>query len=95
MISLSYHGFYLQGKYNLFAHKFQALYGFSANLSKAAWGGLEKKGTQLKIRSYEIGVLFTSKDEVMNLTVHTVHCDYSMCRAQVTLCQLPVHWTVR
>ena len=29
----------------------------SANLSKAAWGGFEKKGTQLRIRSYEIGVL--------------------------------------
>jgi len=36
----------------------------SANLSKAAWGGLEKKGTQLKIRSYEIGVLFTPENEV-------------------------------
>lgn len=31
---------------------------FSANLSKAAWGALEKKGSQLAIRSYEIGVLF-------------------------------------
>lgn len=29
----------------------------SANLSKAAWGALEKKGTQLTIRSYELGVL--------------------------------------
>ncbi|KAL3873296.1 hypothetical protein ACJMK2_036432 [Sinanodonta woodiana] len=33
----------------------------SANLSKAAWGALEKKGTQLMIRSYEIGVLFLPK----------------------------------
>lgn len=33
----------------------------SANLSKAAWGGLEKNGSQLMIRSYEIGVLFTPK----------------------------------
>ena len=31
---------------------------FSSNLSKAAWGALEKKGSQLMIRSYEIGVLF-------------------------------------
>jgi tyrosyl-DNA phosphodiesterase-1 len=31
---------------------------FSANLSKAAWGALEKKGNQLAIRSYEVGVLF-------------------------------------
>lgn len=30
----------------------------SANLSKAAWGVLEKNSTQLMIRSYEIGVLF-------------------------------------
>ncbi|XP_064403592.1 tyrosyl-DNA phosphodiesterase 1-like isoform X2 [Halichondria panicea] len=34
----------------------------SANLSKAAWGCFEKKGTQLKIRSYEIGVLFLPSD---------------------------------
>ena len=32
---------------------------FSANLSKAAWGSFEKNGTQLMIRSYEIGVLCT------------------------------------
>lgn len=30
----------------------------SANLSKAAWGTLEKSGTQLMIRSYELGLLF-------------------------------------
>jgi tyrosyl-DNA phosphodiesterase-1 len=34
----------------------------SANLSKAAWGALEKKGSQLKVRSYEIGVLFLPSD---------------------------------
>lgn len=33
----------------------------SANLSKAAWGALEKNGSQLMIRSYEIGVLFLPK----------------------------------
>lgn len=33
----------------------------SSNLSKAAWGSLEKKGAQLMIRSYEIGVLFLPK----------------------------------
>ncbi|CAF0751248.1 unnamed protein product [Rotaria sordida] len=33
----------------------------SANLSKAAWGVLEKNNTQLMIRSYEIGVLFIPK----------------------------------
>nr|CAH8872742.1 unnamed protein product [Trichobilharzia regenti] len=30
----------------------------SANLSKAAWGSYEKSGSQLMIRSYELGVLF-------------------------------------
>ncbi|CAB3995701.1 tyrosyl-DNA phosphodiesterase 1-like [Paramuricea clavata] len=34
----------------------------SANLSKAAWGALEKNGSQLMIRSYEIGVLFLPQD---------------------------------
>jgi tyrosyl-DNA phosphodiesterase-1 len=29
----------------------------SHNLSKAAWGALEVKGSQLFIRSYELGVL--------------------------------------
>ncbi|PFX18794.1 Tyrosyl-DNA phosphodiesterase 1 [Stylophora pistillata] len=36
---------------------------FCANLSKAAWGTLEKNGQQLMIRSYEIGVLFLPKDQ--------------------------------
>lgn len=30
----------------------------SSNLSKAAWGELQKDGSQLQIRSYELGVLF-------------------------------------
>uniref|UniRef100_A0A3Q1ED72 Tyrosyl-DNA phosphodiesterase 1 n=1 Tax=Acanthochromis polyacanthus TaxID=80966 RepID=A0A3Q1ED72_9TELE len=30
----------------------------SANLSKAAWGALEKNNTQIMIRSYELGVLY-------------------------------------
>ncbi|KAI2654235.1 Tyrosyl-DNA phosphodiesterase 1 [Labeo rohita] len=30
----------------------------SANLSKAAWGGLEKNNTQIMVRSYELGVLY-------------------------------------
>lgn len=30
----------------------------SANLSKAAWGALEKNNTQVMVRSYELGVLF-------------------------------------
>lgn len=29
----------------------------SANLSRAAWGDLQKNGTQLHIRHYELGVL--------------------------------------
>ena len=69
MILISCHGYCLQGKYSFQTLNFKHLYGFSANLSKAAWGGLEKKGTQLKIRSYEIGVLFTTKDEVTNIAL--------------------------
>ncbi|XP_023914252.1 tyrosyl-DNA phosphodiesterase 1-like isoform X1 [Quercus suber] len=30
----------------------------SSNLSKAAWGALQKNNSQLMIRSYELGVLF-------------------------------------
>lgn len=30
----------------------------SANLSKAAWGALEKNNTQMMVRSYELGVLY-------------------------------------
>nr|XP_009603076.1 tyrosyl-DNA phosphodiesterase 1-like [Nicotiana tomentosiformis] len=30
----------------------------SSNLSKAAWGSLQKNNSQLMIRSYELGVLF-------------------------------------
>ena len=39
----------------------------SANLSKAAWGQLEKNGLQLAIRSYEVGVLFTPKPFVYHI----------------------------
>ncbi|XP_077243518.1 tyrosyl-DNA phosphodiesterase-like protein isoform X2 [Tasmannia lanceolata] len=35
----------------------------SANLSKAAWGALQKNNSQLMIRSYEIGVLFLPSTE--------------------------------
>ncbi|XP_071961744.1 tyrosyl-DNA phosphodiesterase 1-like isoform X2 [Antedon mediterranea] len=42
----------------------------SANLSKAAWGALEKKNTQLMIRSYEIGVLFLPKNFNQNGSGH-------------------------
>lgn len=42
-------------------------FSYSANLSKAAWGAMEKQGSQLKIRSYEIGVLFLpSSDDVIS-----------------------------
>lgn len=33
----------------------------SANLSKAAWGCLQKDGSQLFIRSYELGILLLPK----------------------------------
>ncbi|KAM3852797.1 tyrosyl-DNA phosphodiesterase 1 isoform 4-T4 [Vipera latastei] len=38
----------------------------SANLSKAAWGAFEKNGTQLMIRSYELGVLFLPSEFDLN-----------------------------
>jgi tyrosyl-DNA phosphodiesterase-1 len=34
----------------------------SANLSNSAWGKLEKDGTQLFCRAYELGVLICAKD---------------------------------
>lgn len=40
----------------------------SANLSRAAWGSLEKKQEQLMIRSYELGVLFLPKFFVSETT---------------------------
>ncbi|KAH9104914.1 hypothetical protein AeMF1_019144 [Aphanomyces euteiches] len=39
----------------------------SANLSKAAWGTLQKNNTQFMIRSYELGVLFLPTEDVPNL----------------------------
>ena len=45
-------------------YMYTSLLSLSSNLSKAAWGALEKKGAQLKIRSYEIGVLFLPTDQV-------------------------------
>ena len=45
----------------------------SANLSKAAWGALEKQNSQLMIRSYEIGVLFLPKHFVRH-TYSPVAC---------------------
>lgn len=40
----------------------------SANLSKAAWGALEKNSTQMMIRSYELGVLYLPSAFVSILT---------------------------
>ncbi|KHN78423.1 putative tyrosyl-DNA phosphodiesterase [Toxocara canis] len=39
----------------------------SANLSKAAWGELQKKESQLAIRSYELGVLLTDEESLQLL----------------------------
>ncbi|XP_010420173.1 PREDICTED: tyrosyl-DNA phosphodiesterase 1-like isoform X2 [Camelina sativa] len=43
----------------------------SSNLSKAAWGALQKNNSQLMIRSYELGVLFLSSP------IKTQVCDFS------------------
>jgi tyrosyl-DNA phosphodiesterase-1 len=57
----------------------------SANLSKAAWGALQKNNTQLMIRHYEAGVLFLPDSEVTKKTVqeesvseHTFPLPYSV-----------------
>ncbi|GAA6230445.1 tyrosyl-DNA phosphodiesterase 1 [Lates japonicus] len=43
----------------------------SANLSKAAWGALEKNNTQVMVRSYELGVLFVpSAFDMKTFPVH-------------------------
>ena len=44
----------------------------SANLSKAAWGSLQKNDTQLMVRSYEIGVLFLPQDQMPPRDVYPV-----------------------
>uniref|UniRef100_A0A671YEI4 Tyrosyl-DNA phosphodiesterase 1 n=1 Tax=Sparus aurata TaxID=8175 RepID=A0A671YEI4_SPAAU len=43
----------------------------SANLSKAAWGALEKNNTQVMVRSYELGVLFVPS--AFNMETFPVH----------------------
>uniref|UniRef100_A0A3B4XNG8 Tyrosyl-DNA phosphodiesterase 1 n=1 Tax=Seriola lalandi dorsalis TaxID=1841481 RepID=A0A3B4XNG8_SERLL len=42
----------------------------SANLSKAAWGALEKNNTQVMVRSYELGVLYVPSAFVRTFPVH-------------------------
>uniref|UniRef100_A0A8C3A6I9 Tyrosyl-DNA phosphodiesterase 1 n=1 Tax=Cyclopterus lumpus TaxID=8103 RepID=A0A8C3A6I9_CYCLU len=43
----------------------------SANLSKAAWGALEKNSTQVMVRSYELGVLYVpSAFDMKTFPVH-------------------------
>lgn len=51
----------------------------SANLSKAAWGALEKNNTQMMIRSYELGVLFVPSAFVRMTQMKTsvLHCDFN------------------
>ena len=55
----------------------------SANLSKAAWGALEKQNSQLMIRSYEIGVLFLPKHFVRHSFFGAIHSH------RTSLCLLP------
>uniref|UniRef100_A0A673BUL0 Tyrosyl-DNA phosphodiesterase 1 n=1 Tax=Sphaeramia orbicularis TaxID=375764 RepID=A0A673BUL0_9TELE len=43
----------------------------SANLSKAAWGALEKNNTQVMVRSYELGVLYLPT--AFNMKTFPVH----------------------
>jgi len=47
----------------------------SANLSKSAWGSLDKSGRKLTIRSYEMGVLFLPKFVLGEKHLHFRLCD--------------------
>ncbi|KAI3633879.1 hypothetical protein MIR68_008211 [Amoeboaphelidium protococcarum] len=49
----------------------------SANLSKAAWGQLEKNGVQLMIRSYELGVLIVA-DSAQGLQLEKLALPYDL-----------------
>uniref|UniRef100_A0A4W4EIZ3 Tyrosyl-DNA phosphodiesterase 1 n=1 Tax=Electrophorus electricus TaxID=8005 RepID=A0A4W4EIZ3_ELEEL len=42
----------------------------SANLSKAAWGALEKNNTQMMVRSYELGVLYLPSAFVISIYIY-------------------------
>ncbi|EPY74808.1 tyrosyl-DNA phosphodiesterase 1 [Camelus ferus] len=56
----------------------------NANLSKAAWGALEKNGAQLMIRSYELGVLFLPSAFWLPLA-------HEMMSSECPLCDIQVH----
>ena len=49
----------------------------SANLSKAAWGSLDRTGKSLMIRSYEMGVLFLPK-----FVLGEKHLHFKLCTSQ-------------
>ena len=52
----------------------------SANLSKAAWGERQKNNTQLMIRSYELGVLFTPDGDQPVCTSLQLPFDYPLSK---------------
>ncbi|KAK9862018.1 hypothetical protein WJX84_001427 [Apatococcus fuscideae] len=58
----------------------------SHNLSKAAWGTLQKKGTQLSILSYELGMLFTPTV----LAAAAAHRHFTFKATQLPRCN-PLH----
>ena len=57
----------------------------SANLSKAAWGQLQKRETQLCVRSYEVGVLFICRDETCVLPFDYPFVAYSSSDVPFTI----------
>ncbi|KAF0688610.1 Aste57867_19783 [Aphanomyces stellatus] len=59
----------------------------SANLSKAAWGALQKSNTQFMIRSYELGVLL-----LPDATTSLSFVDASDTLTTVRRCPLPFQW---
>ncbi|XP_076922636.1 tyrosyl-DNA phosphodiesterase 1-like [Bidens hawaiensis] len=59
----------------------------SSNLSKAAWGALQKNNTQLMIRSYELGVLFLPSSISHD---HAFSCTESGSTSENKYCGSPV-----
>lgn len=73
----------------------------SHNLSKAAWGSLQKGGSQLMIRSYELGVLLTPElEEAYRRHPHRcelrlwVHLCWWPCRMRYIAIALLLHLPV-
>jgi len=68
----------------------------SANLSKAAWGALEKNGSQLAIKSYELGVLFLPSQGKFHTEVSDVVRDthFHLCKSSKSPNKFPLPYSL-